>query len=99
MSNRWQFISQQHRSAVEIRHQQILPSAIPEVGRQCRASNIFVLQCGPSTLADFFELSIFQVVKEKGTLRIANAERLPVHLWINMPVCDEEIGPAVVVEV
>src|ERR1700730_4130283 len=82
---------------MQVGHQQILTAPIPEVCGQGGATYIFFRQRAARLLADFFEFSVMQVVKQKRPLSVAHTERLSFHLWIHVTIRDENVGPSVVV--
>src|ERR1700730_5939528 len=84
---------------MQVGHQQILTAPIPEVCGQGGATYIFFRQRAARLLADFFEFSIMQVVKQKRPLGVAHTEGLSFHLWIHVTIRDENVGPSVVVVV
>src|SRR5580698_202964 len=108
VSRRSHVILQQHRRTLNLRHQQILAAAIPEIRRQRRPPHILLRQSATRFLTHFFESPTLHllardrsqrshVMKKKWPLRISHPKSLPFYLRIYMPIRDKNIGPTIVV--
>src|SRR5260370_11724438 len=88
----------QHNGGVSIvRDHNVHKSVVVEIGKSCAASHVGHFKSRATGLAHFYELSISFVVKQRIDLPIMGSGRGLLHLWVNMPVGDENIQPPVIV--
>src|SRR5262245_39855118 len=76
-----------------------MSSLIEEVRYGGSPGNIVARHTRPCTLPDLLKLSVLLVVEQQRSLCVSDAEGVLIDLRIDVPVGDEDILPAIVVEV
>src|ERR1700720_3134869 len=85
--------------AVQHGDQEIFAAVVEEVGRGGASGHIAARQGNSGAEADLGEFSVLKITEQKGPLGIGHTKRVLVHLRIHMPVGDENVLPAIVVEI